>query len=253
MKLKTTLCIFLLFFISKNAQSESGFPKYLSYLNNQSQIKESSRWTIEGWLSQKQRVRLMDQWLAMNTNELGWELNLSADQWGSTRSISINPDSESKKTISDYKFSFFYKLIGISASLSNLGNSVDSNEFLFHLRLLGSSMQSSQFEVFGGVKKNDDSLGVYPKELTIYGGLIEIYLLNFIGTNVSYKNFLENQNSLSQSVSGSQLYYGLFIDVSFLRIYGGIQVEDWKFGGENSQVPYTIHNNGTKFGLSFYF
>ncbi|MEZ4873854.1 MAG: hypothetical protein R2827_16760 [Bdellovibrionales bacterium] len=141
-KLLFPIWLLVLFFtISELAQAQEGV--YEVVVKKQEK-KERTRWTLTDWLAQKERIRMMDYWLAMNTSDNPFEFSIGMD----TGDLTLETDDgttvvDTSERASQYHLSAFATIVGISGRLVDNSDDYDGSELAFNLRLLGSSQQNT--------------------------------------------------------------------------------------------------------------
>lgn len=199
--------------------------------------KKSSRWSLADWLVTKKRIALMDQWLALNSSTTWFEyiFDYAAGD--------INEFQENR--FERFGASLYIKFLGLEYSKNNFTTLENKDEYKLNLLLLGSSVQSTHIRGFYG-KRSDST---YSQDL--YGGSITLYLANFLGTEFSYTKLQETTSSDGLStVEGERVEYGVFLELSFLRIYFNKFKERNSFSGAGLS-PRT--DEGTILGTKIFF
>ncbi len=170
------------------------------------QEKKSSRWSLADWLVTKKRIALMDQWLALNSSTTWFEFIFDY--------AAGDIDDYQENSFERFGASLYIKFLGLEYSKNNFTTLDNKNEYKLNLILLGSSVQSTHIRGFYG--KREDS--TYSQDL--YGGSLTLYIASFLGTELNYTK-LKKANSSNDltTVEGERIEYGVFLELSFLRVY----------------------------------
>jgi hypothetical protein len=187
------------------------------WANRRQEEKAKTRWTLSEWLETRDRMRLMDLWLAMNSpspfeffiggaNRLdeGWSVQAAA--YATIFGLGFERNSETT-----------------------------SGEFL--LRVLGNQIQGTNLTL---------SLGVRSGELrNAYAGAgLTIYLARYFGLDGSYRrHFAAVPNSAGLANESFELDWGAFIDFKFLRVFGslGTSVPDGATGSARTTLGARLY------------
>jgi hypothetical protein len=212
--------------------------------------REGSRWTLSEWLAQKERNKLMDLWLAMNTpSPYEFMLGFSYNNYQSTENQTTLEYLTTGAVIQAYA-----QIFGLSLEYENRGGEQENDlTGSFNLRLLGNSIQSTHLSVHFGQRTRTVS-DITPRTLlrNQFGQMsLQIYLNPFFGINGLYRNYLPTYDATFGDVTGQYTTGGLFIDFKAIRILGEWYEDIQKNNG--SSVSPEIKRNGIKTGLQFFF
>lgn len=215
--------------------------------------KESSRWTIEGWLSQKKKINWMNYWLAMNTAPLDFEFSLGGNR-GNHRSETDTPPGIVSNTQSlEGEISVYYRIIGFTAEYRKPDSDSAAITALFNLRLIGTSLQASQLTLHYGFREftSQDPLEAI-KQQQVVGATTTLYLFDFFGLEAHYRKGLPVSNKGLSKIENSIFKYGPFIELGFLKLYGNI-VEESIIQISPAASEMLINGRGSEFGVQLYF
>jgi hypothetical protein len=201
--------------------------------------KKKTRWTLAEWLETRDRMRLMDMWLAMNSPSpyeffLGFDKQLSAGNqgFGSVAGWRAN--------------------IGAYANVVGLELERDSHflpewNALFGLRFFGYHVQATHIRLLMGLRNRfqDDEYRNF-----LMGGHFTFYLGKFLGLDFDYRHYFEGTVSLNtrDHFSGNRYEIGAFIEYEFLRLYGLYFSET-----EQGLATAARLQTGTQFGVRLFF
>lgn len=183
------------------------------------EAKSQSRWSLGEYLLLKQRISLMDQWLSLNTEENIFELKLGASKVNHEQKLKLQ-NSTQNKTYSEnsYDLGIYLFFMGIELTSQNFSSQIKDLKKSLSLRLLGSSLQSTNLFLKFGQSDIEDNQNKY--SVNFFEVSTNIYLLSFLGVSYSYlksdKDSVTSSNSNYIKMQNSS--YGGFIDLLFLRL-----------------------------------
>ena len=210
------LTVFLLLFISSRsfALAEGVY----TVIVQKQEEKKSSRWNLADWLVTKKKIALMDQWLALNSSSSWFEFIFDFGVGKLDESIS-RTETGNELEFERYGAALYIKFFGIEFNKYNYSDIIDKNDYRLNLILLGSSVQSTHLRLFYG-RRNFKQLDFSSYSQDFYGSSLSLYLASFLGTEFTYTNFKSAKSiDSTYSVEGERVEYGVFIDISLLRIY----------------------------------
>src|SRR5437868_3922253 len=111
--------------------------------------RESKRWTLQEWLEQKDRNRMMDMWLSMNAPS-PYELMLGGS-YNSFQSETASNPVLNKYTSYSGVFSAYAQLVGLTAEYeNNTQEGLNDLSGLFNLRFFGHTIQGTSLTLHYG-------------------------------------------------------------------------------------------------------
>jgi hypothetical protein len=173
--------------------------------------KRKTQWSLSEWLETKDRMMLMDLWLAVHTPS-PYEFYLSADY--DMRS----PVSDSAAATTGYRATFgaFASIFGLEVERDSV---LSRWNLLFKLRLAGFHNQGTNLTAFAGGRIQSQPEHFWSPMI---GASLVVYFTRFFGAEGQARYYLpSNSPGLSFSYRGTQMEGSAFIDFNFLRIYGG--------------------------------
>jgi hypothetical protein len=186
-------------------------------------------WNLTDWIAQRDRMKQQDLWLAMNT-PTPYEFFFG----GEHRSLS-NPDGESDRR---FQFGAFYRVFGVT--LEHESRAKRYNAFA-NLRIYGLHQQGTNITLFGGIRSQS---GQEEFRSAVAGASVTLYLTNFLGVEGSYRKYFDGTSGKdSYGRKGKQIEANGFIDLKFLRVYGGLIRTDFK----------PVRESGYQLGARFFF
>ena len=261
--------IFLALLISVFGFSAFAQNKFLQDLNaaKKSEAKSKSRWTLEGWLAQKERNQMMDLWLAMNQAS-PYEASLTlTNVHGIQNSIQGTGSSaateESTSSSLATQLSVYSHFVGLEGSYhKNEAEQNSMSSLSLNLRVLGNSLQSTHLILgFGQRVENATENGTTqepdPLRQTYYKANLNVFLLKSFGVFGEYHNWIPTEHQSLNQVSGYFQEVGVFIDYSFIRIYGSafVNEKNWTTIDQVTQEEAKSQKktNGIRTGILLYF
>lgn len=216
--------------------------------------KKASRWTLADWLMTKQKMALMDQWLALNSSTTYFEFflegsgkELVADEVGDGR----DPyDAQAYR----YQAALYFRAFGLQGGKDKFSGFTESTFYQANLILLGSSAQSTNIQLHYGVK-NTTLVATSPQaELspTYWGASSTLYILPFLGGIYEYRKYGKDSAGSYTLKGGSRQEVGGFLDVWFLRLKGTYFKERLELNS-TSQGDYSQQVSGWWAGAQLFF
>ncbi|HRO66619.1 MAG TPA: hypothetical protein PL182_03535, partial [Pseudobdellovibrionaceae bacterium] len=182
------------------------------------EAREASRWTLQEWLAQRDRNRMMDLWLSMNSPS-PFEFMVGISHL-STKYDTVPATTESSNVSLAGELHAYAQFVGLTlehenntkAGVSDLGG-------ILNIRLLGNSLQNSSLTLHGGqlIRKTDaEEL----KHLFAQASL-QMYFTKYFGVDASYRAVQPTRSDVQNAdVSGALTKAGLFIDFKSVRVFG---------------------------------
>jgi hypothetical protein len=181
---------------------------YTFVVKKQEEKKQTrAGWNLADWMTQRDRRRTQDLWLAMNT-PTPYEFSLGGDY----RFLNEPKDER------DHRFSMtaYAKIFGLKLEKETEPGRWNG---MLNIRLFGLHQQGTNLTVFGGIRSQE---GTEDFRSAIYGASVTIYLMRLAGTEFEYRRYTEGTaNPGGAGAAGNQTEANFFIDFSFLRLYGG--------------------------------
>lgn len=172
--------------------------------------KRSNRWSLADWLATKQKIALMDQWLALHSSSSWFELVLEG--MGGDLDGYESTGVSSKTSASRYQISAYIRALGFQYGVEKFPGLMDSSLLQANLILLGTSAQSTNIQLHYGQRTQETSFGEFKP--SYWGASASLYLLSFLGGTYEYRKF----SSKGDYHGGKRYEYGAFLDVFFLRL-----------------------------------
>lgn len=203
--------------------------------------KEPGRWSLSEWLETRDRMRLMDLWLAIHS-PTPYEFYLGGDYQFGKENGSLGYNANSGKAF----VAAYASIFGLEAQREFR---LSQWTTLFHFRLFGLHAQGTNITLQAGLRSlKDPTTFLNP----LAGVAITFYLFKHFGIGGLYRHYfnaLQNDNGIAES--GNRVEGEAFIDFSFFRVYGQLFTETLsRTAGPG--LP-TRDRNGVAFGVKAFF
>lgn len=169
--------------------------------------KKLSKWSLSDWLDTRNRMRLMDMWLALHTPS-PFEFYLG----GNYQAASADGNT--------YKGGAFQ--VGAFATIFGLEFERDQSNTkimngLFLLRLFGLHNQTTNITLHGGVRFRGAGNEFHSP---VAGVRTDLYFTKYFGLEGLYRRVFNSNVSNGARFTANRYEAGAFIDFKFLRLYG---------------------------------
>jgi len=215
-----------------------------------SQDKESTRWTLAGWLTQKQQFGAMDQWLVLNKSANLFEVNIG----GGHRTYDVTTGGvTTKEELTHGSISVFWSIFGLEYQFEDSSEKFKRESGQFNLRLLGTSSQTTSLTAFYGVSKTTYDLDSTQDIQNNYAGArLNLYLVSFFGVEGVYRVDFSDKNKAGAEIEKTRLEYGAFFDLNYVRIYGQAFQETTDVSPAGGGTTTSTEREGVEGGVRFY-
>jgi hypothetical protein len=187
--------------------------------------KKSTRWSLQDWLETRDRMRLMDIWLALHTSS-PYEFYIGGDARFLTEKNTLD---------SKYYFSAFASIFGLGIERESVYSRLNG---MFFLRVLGFHNQGTNITLHVGVRNQTEPFSFYS---SFVGGAMTLYMTRFFGIEGLFRYYFPADDTVE--LQATYLETNAFIDFRFLRIYGG-----YHFQNDHLARP-----SGYQLGARFFF
>ncbi|WP_253716011.1 hypothetical protein [Bdellovibrio bacteriovorus] len=242
------LCIIIFSSLSE-AQTKSKWSSGIDF-TQRSANREKGRWSLTDWLAMKERNRMMDQWLSLNSPS-AFEFMMS----GSYNSFKTDlGDGSEAKSHSSYKAeaAAYAQLVGVTAEYeNNTEEGFNDLSGIFNLRLLGNSIQNTSFTIHYGQRTRTSDTSTLRQQ---FGqASLQLYLTKYFGIDGKYRYFLPTSTDELGDVKGDMTEAGVFIDFKALRIFGA-----WYKESQKNKIPAATEDTvtdrtGIRSGIKIFF
>jgi hypothetical protein len=194
---------------------------YFENAAKKTEEKKSTRWTLEDWLAQKERIHMGDLWLARNSHSSPFESFVEARSTSITKSDGTPNATHQNMNLYGGTLAAYAGIAGLRGTydLDSLHRSVWSGSF--NIRLFGRAMQDTHINLEYGVRGYDYGNNTTDKFSPQFGGVsTNIYITKWMGLEGTYQKILPDRASSGRQIKGEESKAGLFIDFSFVRVFG---------------------------------
>jgi hypothetical protein len=221
-----TLILLALIPLVSNAQVEGQYDVTVK----KHEEKKNARWTLQEWLAQKDRNRMMDLWLAQNSHHSPFEFFLEG------RSLNYNLENADG---SHLNYNTYNGMFAAYAGLAGLRGGYEGDQETrtkwsgsFNLRILGRALQDTHVNIEYGIQglTEKDSNSDAQKYQNQFGGVeVDFYLTKYFGLDGTYHKILPGNSNLDREMDGESEKAGVFIDFGPYRLFGEWQREYLRF------------------------
>lgn len=246
------LCI-IAFSLQSQAQTASKWSSGFDFTQRAAK-RESGRWSLTDWLAIKDKNKMMDQWLSLNSPS-PYELMLGGNFLSYDKHIKDGTTADKNYTRFAGEAAAYAQLVGLGVEYTdNTDESYKDLVGMFNLRVLGNSLQNTGFTLSYGLRTRDIS-GTNATKLNQQFGQAELqlYVTKFFGLTGKYRYFMPTQNDQLGDVDESLSEAGVFIDFKALRVYGNWYRESQKNKTPSMPSDLTTERVGIKSGIKLFF
>lgn len=228
--------IFFFFFGALSVKADNVYV----VIQKQQEQKKQSRWSLGEWMIQERKIHLMDQWLAMNTEEIGaeWRFHYSA------MSFERNEDQNNTLNGSIYGLEVFYGFLGVGAEQIKADDESLLINTKIKIKLIGSSQQSTHLNIYYGLARGGETGG---PDASLYGLEGDLYLYGGFGVRYLYEEYKPNSRADAVYFEGLRRENGLFLESGFIRLKYSIFEIDYRGNVTENK------DKGNLIGVEFHF
>ncbi len=243
------LCI-IAFSGSTQAQSASRWGSGIDF-SQRAANREKGRWSLTEWLDMKNRNRMMDMWLSVNSPS-PFEFMLGGS-YNSMKTEVQGSGTSAADTSYAGELAAYAQFVGVSAEHENNTEKGYSDlSGMLNIRLLGNSIQNTAFTLHYGQRTREQSTGGRLSQQFGQASL-QVYLTKYFGLDGKYRYFLPTSTSELGDVDGNITEAGLFIDFKALRIFG-----TWYKESQKTKIPAATDDTvtdraGIRSGIKIFF
>ena len=249
MRFIPSISLIIILFVSLLSPKVEAIEGVYEVIIRKQEEKKASRWTLADWLLTKQKMALMDQWLALNSSSTWFEffLESSGTELEGERS---NIAQAFNKHAYRHQGAMYIRAFGLQGGVDKFSSFQDSSFYQANLILLGSSAQSTNIQVHYG--KRNVSVDGNDFGPTYWAVSSTLYLLPFLGGLYEYRNYGDDSEGNAAFLDGSRHEYGGFVDIWFFRLKGTYFKERANLRRSNN-VTYDQRISGWWFGAQLFF
>ncbi len=218
--------------------------------------RESKRWTLQEWLDTKDRNRMMDMWLSMNSSS-PFEVMVSAAYKSYLRKIDLPLTFDQFPSV-DGSLTAHAQLVGITIEHeNNTQENLNDISGMLNLRLFGESIQSTYLALHVGQRTRTYTNFLPHHDFkNLFGQVsLQLYLMKYFGIDGFHRIYSSSRNiAANEELSGTLSEAGFFIDFKALRIFGAAYRDEQLI--RSTLTPYaetTTMRSGTRAGVKIFF
>ena len=242
------LCI-ISFSTLAEAQSGSRWGSGIDF-SQRAANREKGRWSLTEWLAMKDRNRMMDMWLSVNSPS-PFEFMLGGS-YLSYKKETLGVEGNSSHTSYRGEASAYAQLVGLTAEYeNNTDEGLTDIAGMFNLRVLGNSIQNTSLTLHYGQRTRDESSGKLTQQ---FGqASLQIYITKFFGMDGKYRYFLPTSTDELGEVKEDVTEAGLFIDFKAVRVFGTWYKESQKLKIPAATEDTVTDRAGIRSGIKIFF
>ncbi len=247
------LCI-IAFSAVTHAQSGSRWGSGIDFTQRAAN-REKGRWSLTEWLEMKNRNRMMDMWLSMNSpSPFEFSLGGSYNSYKTEVRDPATTTTEDSFTSYAAEASAYAQFVGITAEYeNNTQESYNDLAGMLNIRLLGNSIQNTSFTIHYGQRTREYSGAAGRLTQQFAQASLQVYLTKYFGLDGKYRYFLPTSTDELGDVEGNITEAGLFIDFKAVRVFGA-----WYKESQKTKVPAATDDTvtdrtGIRSGIKIFF
>ncbi len=246
------LCI-MAFSLHSQAQTASKWSSGFDFTQRAAK-REQGRWSLTDWLAIKDKNRMMDQWLSMNSPS-PYELMFGGSYLSYDKHVSDGSVADITYSNVIGEFAAYAQFVGLGAEYSHNNNENFADLVgLFNLRLLGNSLQNTGFTLSYGMRTRDIAGATSTTLRQQFGQAdLQLYLTKYFGIDSKYRYFLPATNDVLGDVKEDLTEIGVFIDFSALRVFGAWYKENQKIKSPGATDEVNTDRTGIRSGIKLFF
>lgn len=245
MKAFFILFIFTFVFSSQEAKAE-GDTFIVNIFANRPEQRKQSRWTLSDWMKTKERISMMDMWLAHHGGKTMLpELALSGFYtFSKQKLIDANGNTSTIDNVNYYfanmdfyflplklaDFGIYLNAKAIANAWSGINDSVYNAGTLF--RIFGTNIQNSSIVIKFGYNYSEIKIDQFGMSKNFFAGFnvgadMQLYIIDFLGLRTGINYLPKNNSKNDNRISLSNISYNvkLFLEYKVLKFEGGYYKE----------------------------
>jgi hypothetical protein len=257
MKTAMLLALTLLFLQSPSwAQSSGGSGRSSTFTDftKRAANREKGRWSLSEWLEMKERNKMMDMWLSMNSPS-PFEFAIGGS-YNAIKNASTTDDDKKEYNDISGEFSAYAQLVGLTAEYENNTKEEFSDlSGIFNLRVIGNSIQNTGFTLSYGLRTRDITDPANKTRLGQQFGqaALQLYLTKYFGLDGKYRYFMPTNNEELGDVKEDLAEGGVFIDFNAFRVFGSYYRSIQKATDTTTQEETLTERTGVRTGIKIFF
>lgn len=257
-----------------------------TYVVKVQEERKSTRWTLTEWLRIKERMRLMDLWLAMFSDPkskfepefLVMYLNMKGEfsnkNAAASNTTSYDTGSHTLKAqlwLTNLLSCHGVKTLNVDLGIEGYQRRIEKfdqeiNPMMtaggktgyasLNFRIFGKNIQDSSLVLkYGNYRTTNPAFLISESSLKgdLIGAEISLYLFKWLGIEGNYLKFHKAKTNIESSGFNGHYYdYNIYIEISLIRILLGYYQESWAITKTDSP-SYDTEENGRLIGLKLQF
>lgn len=244
------LCIIILLTQISEAQSGSRWGSGIDF-TKRAASREKSRWSLSEWMEMKNRNRMMDMWLSLNSPS-PFEFMLGGSHNSYKSETTTNPGVSTSHVSYMGEFSAYAQFAGLTAEYeNNTSEGLNDLAGMLNVRLLGNSLQNTAFTIHYGQRAREQNSGRLSQQ---FGQVsLQVYLTKYLGIDGKYRQYLPTSTEALGEITENRTEAGLFIDFNAFRVFGSWYQESSKTKIPAATDDTVIDRTGIKSGIKIFF
>lgn len=227
----------------KNPLGSQAFGEY----RQKAEQKKGSRWTLQEWLEQKERNRMMDLWLGMYAPS-PYEFYLEAIYTNATQRLA---STEQLTWNYEGRAGLSVLILGLEGGYQNNWISGERESYgQLRLRVLGNAVQGTHL-ILGAGQSDRTRFGTNFRQ-ALYTADLDVYIERHSGLHFAYRSYPEAKIG-ELTTQGAKMEAGLFFDLSFLQLFVRYFDERIKDFDPGPAITTETKEQGTEAGFKIFF
>ncbi|MEK2687978.1 hypothetical protein [Bdellovibrio sp. GT3] len=216
--------------------------------------REKGRWSLSDWLAIKEKNKMMDQWLSMNSPS-PYEFMLGGSYMSYDKHAQDGSLADSSHTTFSGELAAYAQFVGLGGEyINNAAEDYSDLSGMFNLRILGNSLQNTGLTLSYGMRTRDIKGAAATKLSQQFGqAALQLYLTKYFGMDLKYRYFMPATNDQMGDVKEAYTEAGVFIDFKALRIFGAWYQESQKLTAPASTIESITDRTGIRSGIKIFF
>lgn len=221
--------------------SPSHADEVFTFVVKKQEEKKKNRWSLSEWIDTRDRMRMMDLWLALHSPS-PYEFFVSGAY--------LNGDSGSERYKgAQFSAAAYASIFGLEGQVERFLEKTQLHG-TFNLRVFGFHVQATNITLQAGVRSQSS-----PEGSAIRNGFAgvntTVYLAKYFGLQGLYRHYFDSAGSVTQALKGQRYEGSAFIDFRFLRVFGTYFSEPSTLNSDGLVIRQT--QKGFLLGTRFFF
>lgn len=214
----------------------------------------TTQWTLADWLQQKNRMSLLDHWLALHTSTSWFQVDMGGgpSQY-SVRTTTSAGTATVTHTSQAYNVNFYLSIFNIYGDYEKTDDNYESYSGAVGLRLLGTSSRTTSLTARYGFKHLQNLTSGEHWMNPFLDGQLQLYIISQFGLQGTYTYYFPNTSNLGRQLKGHSVNAGAFVELGIFRIYGNYILEPLDISANDSTGASTRQRSGFEGGVKLYF